>query len=194
MEDARDARFRRRQGRELRVWFGLVPVGDRVEVVGAVVGVAVLDGDLDRFLEGDGAFGVPAVEAIAAADALRIDDVGRAVVHVGEGLAVEVPCAVEVVLGAGAVDGGHGVAVDEDHVVAFAEPEVLVLLDGVGDADEVAAAGGFEKDVIALAVQILLAVDVVAVFVAPVVGPALAGSGLAVLRVEAARSPGRRRG
>jgi len=60
--------------------------------------VAVLDGHLDRLVEGDGALGVPAVEAIAAADMLRIDHVGRAVVLVAEGLEAKVPGAVVVVL------------------------------------------------------------------------------------------------
>ena len=52
---------------------------------------------------------------------------------------------------------GCAVAVDEDHVVAFAEPAVGVLQDAVGDADEMAAAGGFEEDVVAFAIQIFVA-------------------------------------
>jgi hypothetical protein len=47
VEDARHAGFRRGQGRELGVRLGLVPVRYRVEVVGAVIGVAVLDGYAD---------------------------------------------------------------------------------------------------------------------------------------------------
>ena len=70
VEDARYARFRPGQGGELGVRLGLIPVRRRVEVVGAMVGVAVLDGYADRLLEGDRAFGVPAIETIAAADAL----------------------------------------------------------------------------------------------------------------------------
>jgi hypothetical protein len=37
-----------------------------------MVGVAVLDGHADRLLKGDGALNVPAVEAVAAADPLRV--------------------------------------------------------------------------------------------------------------------------
>jgi len=84
------------------VGLGLVPVGDGIEVVGAAVAVAVFDGDTDGLLEGDGGLGVPAVEAIAAAEAFCAGDVGRAVVLEGEGLAVEVPGTVVVVLGASA--------------------------------------------------------------------------------------------
>ena len=92
-----DAVFGGGQGREGGVGFGLVPVGYGVEIIGAVVGVAMLDGDLDGFVESDGAFRVPTVEAIAATDALGIDHVG-AVVLVAEGLQAEVPGAVVIVL------------------------------------------------------------------------------------------------
>src|SRR5579871_131022 len=132
---------------------GLVPVGDGVEVVGAIVGVAVLNGDLDGFLEGDEALGVPAVEAIAAAGAFGVDHVGRALAHVGEGVAVEIPRAVVVVLSAGSVDGGLSIAIDEEHVIALAEPAVGVLQDTLRDANEVTAAGGFEEDVVVVAVE-----------------------------------------
>ena len=57
---------RRRQGGELGVGLGLIPVGYGIEIVGTAVAVAMLDGDADGFFEGDGAFGVPAVEAITA--------------------------------------------------------------------------------------------------------------------------------
>src|SRR5262249_10551997 len=106
-----NTRFNRWKRRKRRVRLGLVPVAAGVEVVCAVVGVAVFDGDLDGFFEGDEAFGVPAVEAIAATGALGVDDEGRALTHVGEGVSVEVPRAVVVILSAGAVDGGLGIAV-----------------------------------------------------------------------------------
>ena len=156
-DDLGDSVLRWRERGDFGVGFGLIPVGDGVKVVGTIVGVAVLDGDLDGFFEGDEAFGVPAVEAIAAAGALGVDDVGRALAHVGEGVAVEIPCAVVVVLCTGAVDGGLSVAVDEEHVVAFAEPAIGVLEDALGDADEVAAAGGFKEDIVVGAVEILVA-------------------------------------
>src|ERR1700743_1721457 len=113
-----------------------------------MIGVAVLHRYANRLFEGDGAFVVPAIEAVAAADAFGIDHVGRALMWIAEGGSAEVPGAVVVVLRAGAVDGGRRVAVDEDHVIAFAEPLILILQNGVRDADEVAFAGGFEEDVV----------------------------------------------
>src|SRR5271157_6371589 len=97
-----------------------------------MIGVPMLDGHANRLLKGDGALDVPAVEAPTASQPFRINNIGRAVVHVVEGLAAKVPGAVVVVLGSGAIDGGHRVAVDEDHIVALAEPLALVQLDSVG--------------------------------------------------------------
>src|ERR1700678_3476307 len=149
-----------------------------------MVGVAMLDGHLDGFLERDGALDVPAIEAVPAADSLiGVGDV-RSVVWVGEALTAEIPCAVVVVLGAGAVDGGQFVAVDEDHVVAFAEPAVLVLQYGLGDADKMAAARRFHEDIIACAIEILLVANRVVAVGLPVVCPSLVRSSLAILRVE----------
>ena len=80
---------------------------------------------------------------------------------------------------------GMRVAVDEDHVVAFAKPAVLVLLDSMGHAQEMAAALGFEEDVIPCPVQILFAVHQRVAVASPVAGPSLARRGLAILRVKA---------
>src|SRR5580658_862784 len=168
------------QRREWRVRLRLIPKGSGVKTVGAVVCRTVFDGDADRFFKRDGALDVPAIEAVAAADALGIDDVRRALMLIGEWLAAEVPCAVVVVLSAGAVYGGQRVAVNEDHIVAFAEPAVLILHDGVRDADEVALSGSFEKHVIVFAAEIF-----------SVTHYALAGSGLAILRMEAAEIGGK---
>ena len=185
-EDAGYALVGGGQGWEWGVGLGLVPECCGEEVVGAMVGVAVLDGDLDGLFEGDGAFRVPAVEAVAAGEAFGAGDLGCAVVLEAEGLAVaEVPCAVEVVFRAGSVDGGQGVPVDEDHVVALAEPAVLGLEDGVGDTDEVTAAGGFEVDVVACAGEIFAVSDGGVPVVLPVVDFADVGGSLAVLGVEA---------
>jgi hypothetical protein len=40
----RNALIDRREKRWLSVWLGLIPVGHRIVVVGAMIGVAVLDG------------------------------------------------------------------------------------------------------------------------------------------------------
>jgi len=92
---------------------------------------------------------------------------------------------VPVPLDGGAVVG-CGVAVDEDHVVAFAEPTFLILEDCVGDADEVAAADGLHEDVVVFAVEVFEVVDALVPVDLPVVDDAFAGGGLTVLGVEAA--------
>ncbi len=120
----------------------------------------------------------------------RIHNVRRAVVHVVEGLAAKVPRAVIVVFGPGAVDGGQLVAIDEDHIVALAEPLALVQFNGVGDAHKMSLALGFEEDVIPFPIQIFAVADRRLVLVVPVIGPALAGRGLAVLRVKTAQIAG----
>src|SRR5215831_2446720 len=81
-----DAGFGWREQRELCMWLGLIPVADRVEVVGAVVGVAVFDCDLDGFFEGDESFSVPSVKTVTASGPLGINDVGSALTHVGKGI------------------------------------------------------------------------------------------------------------
>src|ERR1700722_12361057 len=82
-ENSWNAIGRRRQGRESCVRPGLIPVGCRIKIVGAMVGVAVFDGHLDRLFKGDGALDVPAVKAVAATDPLmRIRDLRCAVVLV----------------------------------------------------------------------------------------------------------------
>ena len=158
-----------------------------------MIGVPVLDGHFDRLLEGDRALDVPAVKAIAPADSLPgVGDMRRAVVLVGERLAAKVPRAVVVVLGAGSVDGGQLVAIDEDHVVALAEPPVLVLLDGMRDTHKMTAPRRFHEDIIVRAIEVLLVAHRIVPVVLPVVGPALAGGGLAILRVKAAHIGGQR--
>jgi hypothetical protein len=191
--EARQAFFHGRQFGEGGVRLGLIPVGDGVEVVGAVVGVAVFDGGFEGFGEGDGRVEMEAVDAGAAAGC-SLPTTGAPYDGVGEGMAAEVPCAEEVVFGAGAVDGGSGFAVDEEHIVAFAEPHVLILQYGHGDAYEVAFAGGFHPDVVVFAVEVFLVVDGESCRCLPVVGPALVGGGLAILRVEVEGVGGQRFG
>ena len=52
-----------RAGQGNRCRLRLIPIGHRIEVVGAVVGVAVLHGVLQIAVEGDGVVAVPAVES-----------------------------------------------------------------------------------------------------------------------------------
>src|SRR5580698_9787929 len=118
-----------------------------------MVGVAVLDGHSNGLLKGDRALGVPTIEAVAAAEPLVPGDVRRAVMLIGERLAVEIPCAVVIVLGSGTVDRRQLVSVDEDHVVALAEPAILVLQDGLGYTYKMGARCGLQKDIVVLTVK-----------------------------------------
>src|SRR5213080_4231223 len=56
------------------VGFGLVPVGDRVIIVGAVVGVAVIDGGAQRLGKRDRRVEMEAVDRPAGPGALRSHD------------------------------------------------------------------------------------------------------------------------
>ena len=51
--DARDAIVDTGQRGKLRVRLGLIPVGHRIKIVGAVIGMAVLNRGAQRFREGD---------------------------------------------------------------------------------------------------------------------------------------------
>lgn len=68
------------------------------------------------------------------------------------------------------------------------------MQNGHGDADEMAAAGGFEPDVVVLAVEIFLVVDEIVAVGRPVVSPTFVGSLLTILRVEVDSVGGKRFG
>src|ERR1039458_1349187 len=131
--DRRNPFFDRGQRRQVCHRLLLVPESAGVKVVGAVVGVAVFHGVLQVAREGHGVVAVEAVAAVAAAGALRALDERRAILVMREwhGMLApaEVPTPAEEILRAGAVDHRHGLVVDENHVVAFAPPILLVLHD-----------------------------------------------------------------
>src|ERR1019366_6531647 len=109
--------------------------------------------------EGHGVVAVEAVAAVAAAGALRALDERRAILVMREwhGMLApaEVPTPAEEILRAGAVDHRHGLVVDENHLVAFAPPILLVLHDAQRHAQQMAAATGLAIDVIELAIEVL---------------------------------------
>src|SRR5699024_304167 len=109
----------------------LVPVGGRGQVVAALVGVTVLDGDLDRAGERYGVLHVEPVGGDLTGPVLSARQ-GEAVV--GRGIRLGgAPRRVEVVLRAGAVQGGWPrFAVDEDHVVPLPVPVPLLGVPQVG--------------------------------------------------------------
>src|ERR1017187_1001013 len=97
-----NAALRERQRREIGIGSRLIPISHRKVVIGAVIGVAVLDSVLEIFGERDRIIGVPAVQAIPASRALRTYDERRPLVEMRERdgaiAAPEVPCSVEVLL------------------------------------------------------------------------------------------------
>ena len=145
----------------------------------------MLHGELQRLLKRQRTLRVPAVQAVLAANPLRIHHVRRALVQVRKRLAAKVPRPVEVVLGARAVNGRPRVAVDEDHVVALAKPAILVLQHSLHHAHKVPAPFGLDKNVVARAIQILRVVGSLVPVVLPVAGCPLARRSLPVLRMEA---------
>src|SRR5436309_2314058 len=111
----------------------------------------MLHGVLQVALESHWIIAVPAVAAISAAGALGGGDEVRAVHGVRERLCAELPAEIpasqEIILAAGADDGGLAFVVDEDHVVAFAPPAVGVLQHAERYAHQVAAAARLHVDV-----------------------------------------------
>ena len=71
-------------GRKVCEWLGLIPVSHRKEIVRAVVGVAMLHGVLEISRERHRIIGVPPVQAVSAARALRVDHERRSVIKMGE--------------------------------------------------------------------------------------------------------------
>ena len=95
-------------------------------------------------------------------------------------LAAEIPGAIEIIFCPRTVDGWQVVAIDKEHVVAFAEPSVLVLQYGLRYANEVSFTYGLEKHVVVSPAQVL-----------SVAHDAFARRGLPVLRMESAQPAGK---
>jgi hypothetical protein len=76
------------------------------------------------------------------------------------------------------------IAVDKEHVVAFAPPAVLVFENGHGDANEVSLAGGLHPDIVVPAVEIFYIVDSRIAIVGPSGGPPVIRLSLPELRME----------
>src|ERR1022692_2434865 len=149
-----NAALRERQRREIGIGSRLIPISHRKVVIGAVIGVAVLDSVLEIFGERDRIIGVPAVQAIPASRALRTYDERRPIVEMRERdgalAAPGVPCAVEVILRPGARDDGLALVVHEHHFIAFAHPVILILQNAQGHSHQVPASARFGKDVVVL--------------------------------------------
>ena len=131
----------------------LIPVGDRGQIQRQVVVVPVLDGVAAGLFEVDGVGDVEAVEMGAPQPARFIVHPGIAKVRMLEQLLGR-PRGVEIVLSAGAVQRGLGIAIDENHLVALAVPHRARTIDVVVDADEVTPALDVGEDVVAPAVAV----------------------------------------
>jgi hypothetical protein len=90
-----------RQRRKRSMWFCLVPIGNRVVIVGTMIGVSVLDGGLERPPEGDGSIKMKTVDARSAPCQFRAHH-RRPIKLIREGLSSEIPRAQEVILRTGA--------------------------------------------------------------------------------------------
>ena len=108
----------------------------------------------------------------------------RSVQLVGEWLTAKVPCTKEVVLGSSSRDRRLGLTVDEEHVVPFSKPFVLVLQDRHGHADELTAPFRFHPNIVARTVQIRLLVNLGFAIGLPIVRPAVVWLFLPILRME----------
>ena len=75
----------------------LVPIGNGVEIVRAMVSVPMFDRGLERSAEGYGSVQMKAIDTRPAAGQFRAYD-RRAIELVRERLAAEIPCAQEVIL------------------------------------------------------------------------------------------------
>ena len=141
----------------------LIPVGGAGKIIAAAVGMSVLNGDPDRAAEADRIEQMPAVpgnEPAEVVSARHGQSKERRVEFFGGS-----PGGVEIVLGARAVQGRRPalalvVVVDEDHLVAFAVPVMLVHfavaqgMDIEVAADELALAFGFQDQVVAFVAEI----------------------------------------
>lgn len=76
--------------------FGLIPVGDGIKIVSAIVCVAVLDGGAKRFGERDRRIEMKAIHRPARTFEFRADD-RRAKKGIRKGFAAEIPGAEEIV-------------------------------------------------------------------------------------------------
>src|SRR5271156_2100767 len=94
-------------GRERRkgsVRLRLIPIGDRVVVIGAMIGVAVFDGRLEGCLEDHWRIQMKAVHARSGSRPSLLYD-GRTVQLVRERMVLEAPGSQEIILCPGAGDG-----------------------------------------------------------------------------------------
>src|SRR5580704_8372927 len=158
-----------------------------------MIGVSMLDGGLERSSEWYGSVEMKTVDARPAARQFRAHD-RRAIELIGEGLAAEIPRAQEIIFRPGARNGRGRVIIDEEHVIPFAPPTILVLHHRHSDAYKLPAPPRFHPDVVVLAVQVSLVIDQRIAIGCPVVSPPMIRLGLAILGMEIQRSAGQRMG
>ena len=78
------------------MWLRLVPIGNRVKIVGTMIGISMLDRGLERPPEGDGSVKMKTINTRSAARQFRADH-RRPVQLIRERLSSEIPRAQEVI-------------------------------------------------------------------------------------------------
>ena len=106
----------------------------------------MLEGNFDVLREPHWIGDMETVQRVETAIGAFLDQ-WATIVGIGERLIVA-PCIVEVVLCASAIDRGHGIMVNEDHVVALAEPSFPAVVDIEKASCVVPSALGLEKDIV----------------------------------------------
>src|SRR5271170_794851 len=135
--------------------FLLVPIRDRKKVVGAMIGMAMLDRRCERLGKRNRRIQMKPIHGRAAARNLGTFH-GRSEQRIGERMIAKVPSSEKVIFRPSTVNGGTLFPVDKKHVVAFTPPAVLILKHRHGHADEVSLAGGFHPHVVAFSIKIFL--------------------------------------
>src|SRR5580692_8518140 len=135
--------------------FLLIPIRDRKKVVGAMIGMAVLDRRSERLGERNRRIEMKPINGRAASRELGAFH-GCSEQRIGERMIAKVPSTEKVVFRPSAVNGWTLFSVDKKHVVAFTPPAVLILKHRHGHADEVSLAGGFHPHVVPFSVKIFL--------------------------------------
>src|SRR5438093_5463440 len=139
--------------------FGLIPVTAGEVIIGPVIGVAVFDGVLHILGKGHWIVRMPAVADVSSTNTLLAQNVRSSVVQMGKGSGsgdpAEIPGSTEIVFRTCPNDNRPAFIIDENHVVPFTRPVILVLPDSQCHSHEMASSAGLSIEVVMLPVHIL---------------------------------------
>src|SRR3989442_13172218 len=94
------------------------------------------------------------------------------------------PCSQKIIFRSSAVDRRRCLSVNEEHVIALAPPGILILQYRHGYAGEMSTACGFNPDVIAFAIQVLLRIYQRIAIRSPLIRPPAVRRAPTVLRMD----------